>query len=82
MGLLLECPEHVLARHLRLAERVRIEERIRGVESRNGVDVGSGPSAGPDICPALGGSPGVYFATSIDRDSRMTMTFTWPGYSS
>jgi hypothetical protein len=23
-----------------------------------------------------------YFATSIARDSRMTITFTWPGYSS
>jgi hypothetical protein len=33
------------------------------------------------MVPAVRPGPG-YFAYSIARDSRMTVTFTWPGYSS
>lgn len=28
------------------------------------------------------GAAAFYFATSIERDSRITITLTWPGYSS
>ena len=61
---------------------MRIEERILGVERGDRFDIGGRPGARPNVCPPLRRNPRVYFATSIARDSRMTMTFTWPGYSS
>jgi hypothetical protein len=82
LGLPLESPEHIIPRSLGLAERLRIEERPLGVESRDRVDVRSRPGARPYVRPPSCGGLRVYFATSIARDSRMTMTFTWPGYSS
>jgi len=55
---------------------MRMEEHVLGIESGDGFDVRDGPGARPHVGPSLRGGQGVYFATSIARDSRMTMTFT------
>jgi hypothetical protein len=77
-----ERPRGVLCRALRRTKRVRVERRVRRVQPRDRVDVGGGPRLRPGRRPATRGSVRIYFATSIARLSRMTITFTWPGYSS
>jgi hypothetical protein len=59
-----------------------IEDGVGRVQRRDRVLVGSRPRARPDLRPAARCGTGVYFATSMARLSRMTTTFTWPGYSS
>ena len=81
-GLVGERPLDVLAGGLPLPERVREEDGVVGVERGDPLDVLTRPRLLPDVCPATRGGLAVYFATSIARDSRITMTFTWPGYSS
>ena len=46
------------------------------------VDVLRVPGARLAVDDLLDFVASVYFATSIARDSRITITFTWPGYSS
>ena len=77
-----ERPRRVLAWRLYLAKRVREEDRVVDVERRNRRVVALGPRLEPAGDPRLRGGARVYFATSMARLSRMTMTFTWPGYSS
>jgi hypothetical protein len=55
---------------------MRVEERILGIECGDRIDIGGQPRARPYVRPPLRCNPRVYFATSIARDSRMTMTFT------
>jgi hypothetical protein len=81
-GLVAERPRDVLPRCLSRAKRVRVEDRIVRVEGNDRLDVSGGPRLRPDGDPRSCGGLCVYLATSIARDSRMTMTFTCPGYSS
>jgi hypothetical protein len=53
-----------------------VEDRVRGVQRGDRLDVRSRPRLRPGRGPATRGRAGVYFATSIARLSRMTMTFT------
>ena len=80
--LAVECPSDVLRGCLRIAKRVGVEGGVRCIQLGDSVDVCDRPRTRPDGGPAPCGVPRVYFATSIARLSRMTMTFTWPGYSS
>ena len=82
VGLVGECPRGVLTRRLRLSERVRHEDRVVRVQGGDGIGVTRRPGARPALHPGPSGRPTVYFATSIARLSRMTITFTCPGYSS
>jgi hypothetical protein len=81
-GLVGERPPHVLRRTLPLPEGMGVEDRRRPVQRRDRIDVRGWPRPRPDRDPPPRRSLGVYLATSIARDSRITMTFTWPGYSS
>jgi len=81
-GLFGERPGRILSRRLCLAKRVREEDRVVGIERCDRPVIALGPGLEPAGDPRLRGSPRVYFATSIARLSRITMTFTWPGYSS
>jgi hypothetical protein len=74
--LVAEDPRCVFAWTLVVAERMRVEDRISRVQGVDRLDVRGGPGVRPDRDPALGGSTGVYFATSIARLSRITITFT------
>jgi hypothetical protein len=75
-GLVLEGPGDVLANVLARTERMREEDRAGGVDRRNGVDIRGGPRLRPDVRPTSGCLRRFYFATSIARDSRITITFT------
>lgn len=77
-----ERPRDVFGRCLAITERVGVEDRVVRVQRSNRVEIGDRPGPFPDRGPAGRGSPSVYFATSMARLSRMTITFTWPGYSS
>ena len=81
-ALVAERPRDILGRHLRFAERMGVEDRVRRVESSDRLDILAGPRLVPYLGPAPCGPLGVYFATSMARLSRITITFTWPGYSS
>ena len=59
-----------------------VEDGVGRVQRRYRVLVGSRPRARPHLDPLARCGAGVYFATSIARLSRITTTFTWPGYSS
>lgn len=80
--LLAEHPVHVLLRHLPVAKRVRVENRVVRVEGGERVRVARRPRARPGVYPRTRSGSNVYFATSMARLSRITMTLTWPGYSS
>ena len=80
--LVAEDPDDVLPYILPVAKRVRVEEGVPRVERGDGLDVRSRPRARPHLSPPPSRVRGVYFATSIARLSRITMTFTCPGYSS
>ena len=71
-----EGPRRVLVWRLRLAKRMGVENRVGRVESGDRVGVRPRPRIGPDRRPARRSRPCVYFATSIARLSRMTITFT------
>jgi hypothetical protein len=75
-SLVVEGPGDVLRGALPLAKRVRVEDGVVRVQRRDGRDVGGGPRVGPDRRPAPCCVSRVYFATSIARDSRMTITLT------
>jgi len=51
-------------------------------DGKQEIDVLGVPGTGFTIDNCLDLSLSVYFATSMARLSRMTMTLTWPGYSS
>ena len=53
-----------------------IEDRAVVIEGAHSLDVPFRPGARPYLGPSARRGQGVYFATSIARDSRMTMTFT------
>jgi hypothetical protein len=74
--LILEGPGDVLANVLTRTKRMREEDRIAGVERDDRVEVRGRPGLRPDVCPPTSCLRRVYFATSIARDSRMTITFT------
>jgi hypothetical protein len=71
-----EGPGDVLANVLARTERMREKDCAGSVERRNGVDIRRGPRLRPDVRPASGCLRRSYFATSIARDSRITITFT------
>jgi len=81
-ALLAERPRRVLGGRLGGAERMRVEDGARCVERAYRLDVLARPRCLPDLGPVQCGRLGVYFATSMARLSRMTITLTWPGYSS
>ena len=80
--LIREGPGDVLGGRLAVAKRMRAEDGVICIERRDGRDVRARPRLLPDRSPAARPGPRFYFATSIARLSRMTITFTWPGYSS
>jgi hypothetical protein len=55
---------------------MREEDRIARVQCDDVVEIRCGPRLRPDVRPAPGCLRGVDFATSIARDSRITITFT------
>jgi hypothetical protein len=55
---------------------MREEDRIARVQRDDRVEIRRGPRLRPDFRPASGCLCRVYFATSIARDSRITITFT------
>jgi hypothetical protein len=71
-----ECPGGVLTRRLRLSERVRDESGVIRVQRGDAIGVTLRPGARPTLHPSPRGGTTVYFATSIARLSRMTITFT------
>ena len=71
-----ERPRDVLVWRLPRAKWVRIEHRVVGIESCDSADVALRPRTRPDLGPGLRGSGGAYFATSMARLSRMTITLT------
>lgn len=81
-GLVAERPCEILGGCLALTEGVGVEDGAFRVEGRDGRDISLGPRALPRVGPALRGRPCVYFATSMALLSRITITLTWPGYSS
>ena len=81
-GLLRERPGDVLADALPRSIRMGEEDGTGRVQRRDCVDICRGPCLRPDVGPASGCLSRVYFATSMARLSRITMTLTWPGYSS
>ena len=81
-GLVIEGPRDVFGRLLPGAERMRVEDGSLGVERCDCIAIGARPRTRPDVRPPASRVTGLYFATSIARLSRITITFTWPGYSS
>jgi hypothetical protein len=77
-----EGPRCVCGWSLPFAKRVRVEDGVLRIQRGDAVDVRQRPRTSPDGRPASRGVPRVYFATSMARLSRITITFTWPGYSS
>ena len=74
--LILEGPGDVLANVLARTKRMREEDRACGVERDNRLEIRRGPRLRPDVGPTASCLRRAYFATSIARDSRMTITFT------
>ena len=75
-GLVLEGPSNVLTNVLTRTKRMREEDGACGVERDDRLEIRRRPGARPDVGPAASCLRRVYFATSIARDSRMTITFT------
>ena len=71
-----ERPRDVLVWRLSRAKWVRVEHRVVGIESCDSADVALRPRTRPHLGPGLRGSGGAYFATSMARLSRMTITLT------
>ena len=77
-----EDPCRVLTRLLCLAEGMRDERRVVRIQRGDRIGVACRPGVRPAVDPGASCGVRVYFATSIARLSRITITFTWPGYSS